>query len=117
MPQTAATTDDVSRMESQGAQEHQAVGGVLTPDNGNPNRSPDIKSDPVTDFEALTVKYGLRVMEWDISILEPELREGYVAHYLELKGERVFVVPIGQDPRTRLSALRVHLAYQEVTPI
>jgi hypothetical protein len=117
VPQTAATINDASHMESQGAQEHQVVRGVPASDNDNPNRSPDVKSDQVTAFEALTAEYGLRVVEWDTSGLEPELREGYVAHYLEQKGDRIFVVPVGQDPRTRLSALRVLLARQEGTPV
>ncbi|MEV5352098.1 hypothetical protein [Streptomyces sp. NPDC052693] len=117
MPQTATTIDDASRMESQGAQEHQVVGRVLALDNDNPNHSPEVKSDPVTAFEALTAKYGLRVVEWDISVLEPKLRESYVAHCLEQKGDRIFVVPVGQDPHTRLSALSVLLARQEVAPV
>ncbi|MGW1605116.1 hypothetical protein [Streptomyces eurythermus] len=117
MPQTAETTDDASGIESPGRQEHQEVGGVLASDNGNPSRSPDVTPDPVTAFKDLTAKYGLRVVEWDTSVLEPELREGYVAHYLEEKGDRIFAVPVGQDPRTRLSALRVLLARQEVTPV
>ncbi|MFD5855631.1 hypothetical protein [Streptomyces chartreusis] len=117
MPKTAATIADASRTEFQGAQEHQVVGRVLASDNDNPHRSPDGKSDPVTAFEVLTAKYGLRVVEWDISVLEPELRESYVAHYLELKGDRIFVVPVGQDPRSRLSALNLLLAHQEVTPV
>ncbi|WP_369186197.1 hypothetical protein [Streptomyces sp. R08] len=117
MPETAAITDDARRMESQGAQERRVVGGVLASENGNPNCSPDVTSDPVTVFEALTKKYGLRVVEWDISVLEPELREAYVAHYLEQKGDRIFIVPVGQDPRTRLSALNHLLAHQEVAPV
>ncbi|MGP4012084.1 hypothetical protein [Streptomyces sp. 4N124] len=117
MPETAATIADVRRTESQGAQERRVVGGVLASENGNPNRSPDVTSDSVTAFEALTAKYGLRVVEWDTSALEPELRESYVAHCLEQKGDRIFAVPVGQDPRTRLSALNLLLAHQEVTPV
>jgi hypothetical protein len=117
MPKRAETIADASRTEPPGAQEHQVVGGVLTSDNDNPNRSPDGESDPVTAFEALAAKYGLRVVEWDISVLEPELRESYIAHYLEQQGDRIFVVPVGQDPRSRLSALNLLLAHQEVTPV
>lgn len=117
MPEKAATIDDARHTESHGAQDPWVVGGVLASENGNPNRSPDATSDPVTVFEALTTKYGLRVVEWDISVLEPELREAYRAHYVEQKGDRIFVVPVGQDPHTRLSAVNHLLAHQEVTPV
>ncbi|MFE7978636.1 hypothetical protein [Streptomyces shenzhenensis] len=117
MPKTAATTTDARRAESQGAQERRVAAGVLASDNDNPNPSPDATSDPVTVFEALTAKYGLRVVKWDISVLEPELRESYVAHYLEQKGDRIFAIPVGQDPRSSLSALNLLLAHQEVAPV
>jgi hypothetical protein len=116
MPETAATVDNARRTESQGARERQVVGGVLASEHDNLNCSPDVTSDPVTAFETLTAKYGLRVVEWDISALGPELRDAYVAHYLKEKG-RIFAAPVGQDPRIRLSALNHLLAHQEVTPV
>ncbi|MFG2648935.1 hypothetical protein [Streptomyces sp. NPDC048436] len=116
MPKTAATIPDARRTESHGSK-HRTVGEVLASDNDNLNHSSYVKTNPVMAFEALTAEYGLRVVAWDLSTLDHKLRESYVAAYVELNGDRVFVVPVDQDPHLRLSALNHVLTHHEVTPV
>ncbi|MEV1065986.1 hypothetical protein [Streptomyces sp. NPDC050263] len=73
-------------------------------------------SDPTAAFEALTAERGVQVVEWDASTLDSELRDGFLAHYLEHKdSRRILVVPTGQDPVIRLRAVRALLSHQRVT--
>lgn len=64
------------------------------------------------DFQALTIAYGLQVVEVDASTLT-----GFYAHYLAVGDERILVVPAGQDSAARLWAARSLLAHQGVTPV
>lgn len=67
---------------------------------------------PTTMFEALTAAHGIQVVELDGPF------DGLYAHYLQLKdGTRLLVVPVGQDPTTRLWAARVLLTREGVMPV
>ncbi|MFD4628452.1 hypothetical protein ACFVYR_00910 [Streptomyces sp. NPDC058284] len=116
MPKTAATIPNAKRTESDGSS-HRAVGEVLASEIDDLNHSRDVAPNPVMAFEALTAEYGLRVVEWDLSTMDPKLRESYVAHFVEQQGDRVFVVPIGQDPHLRLSALNQVITHLEVAQV
>jgi hypothetical protein len=71
-------------------------------------------TDPIAAFQALTA--GLHVEEWDTASLDENLRDKFVAFYLERKdGTRLLVVPVGQDPAVRLHAVRALLAHPGVT--
>ena len=75
--------------------------------------------DAVEALKALVAEHpDLRVVEWDPSTLPADLRDGYLAHYLERKdGTRILVVPTGQDPTVRLHAVRTLLAHPGVTAL
>ncbi|WP_416983505.1 hypothetical protein [Streptomyces sp. T028] len=76
----------------------------------------DAKTTPAAAIEALTTEHDIHLEEWDTSTLDPKLRDGLLAHYLQTNtGERILVVPAGQDPAVRLAAVRTLLAHQGVT--
>lgn len=58
-------------------------------------------------LQTLLTEHRLHVEEWDTATLDPRLRDQIQAVYDPTKGDgRVVIVPAGQDPITRLSAVR-----------
>ncbi|MEU6279473.1 hypothetical protein [Streptomyces sp. NPDC047028] len=65
-------------------------------------------------FNALVAEHGLQVEEWDTSTLDENLRDKFVAFYIETRDRKVIVVPAGQDPAHRLAAVRALLVHPGV---
>jgi hypothetical protein len=55
---------------------------------------------------ALLAEHRLTVEEWDTASLDPRLRDRIQAVYDPTGGQRVVIVPAGQDPIERLAAVR-----------
>ncbi|MBC2903994.1 hypothetical protein [Streptomyces cupreus] len=72
------------------------------------------RSDTET-FEALAVEHNLTVEEWDTTDLAEDLRDKFLALYIESRDRKTIAVPLGQDPAHRLAAVRAVLAHLEVT--
>jgi hypothetical protein len=62
-------------------------------------------------LDALAAEHQLRVEEWDTSTLDESLRDKLMAFYGETDGNRIVVVPKGQDPVERLHAVRTLLTH------
>jgi hypothetical protein len=54
----------------------------------------------------LLAEHRLHVEEWDTASLDPRLRDRIQAVYDPTGGQRVVIVPVGQDPLERLTAVR-----------
>ena len=59
----------------------------------------------VDTLRAIVAEHNLHVEEWDTATLDPKLRDQFVAAWDQTEGERVIVVPLGQDPIQRLQAV------------
>jgi hypothetical protein len=59
---------------------------------------------------ALLAEHRLRIEEWDTATLDPRLRDRIQAVYDPTGGDRVVIVPAGQDPIGRLAAVRELIA-------
>jgi hypothetical protein len=59
---------------------------------------------------ALLAENRLRIEEWDTATLDPKLRDRIQAVYDPTGGDRVVIVPAGQDPIGRLAAVRELIA-------
>jgi hypothetical protein len=59
---------------------------------------------------ALLAENRLRIEEWDTATLDPKLRDRIQAVYDPTGGDRVVIVPAGQDPIARLAAVRELIA-------
>ncbi|WP_045563004.1 hypothetical protein [Streptomyces sp. FxanaA7] len=59
---------------------------------------------------ALLAEHRLRIEEWDTATLDPRLRDRIQAVYDPTEGDRVVIVPAGQDPIGRLAAVRELIA-------
>lgn len=59
---------------------------------------------------ALLADHQLRIEEWDTATLDPRLRDRIQAVYDPTEGDRVVIVPAGQDPIGRLAAVRELIA-------
>jgi hypothetical protein len=55
---------------------------------------------------ALLAEHRLSVEEWDTSVFDPRVRDRIQAVYDPTAAGRVVIVPVGQDPIERLSAVR-----------
>ncbi|SOD80093.1 hypothetical protein SAMN06272781_6864 [Streptomyces sp. 1222.2] len=62
------------------------------------------------NLAALLAEHRLRVEEWDTATLDPKLRDRIQAVYDPTGGDRVVIVPAGQDPIGRLAAVRELIA-------
>jgi uncharacterized protein len=58
----------------------------------------------------LLAEHRLRVEEWDTATLDPRLRDRIQAVYDPTDGDRVVIVPTGQDAIVRLAAVRELIA-------
>jgi hypothetical protein len=58
----------------------------------------------------LLAEHRLRIEEWDTATLDPRLRDRIQAVYDPTEGDRVVIVPAGQDPIGRLAAVRELIA-------
>lgn len=62
-------------------------------------------------LRSLLAGHGLRVEEWDTATLDPQLRDRIRAVYDPTEGDgRTVIVPAGQDPIVRLTAVRELIA-------
>jgi hypothetical protein len=61
-------------------------------------------------LRSLLVEHRLRIEEWDTVALDPKLRDRIQAVYDPTEGDRVVIVPAGQDPIGRLAAVRELIA-------
>jgi hypothetical protein len=62
-------------------------------------------------LQALLAEHGLRVEEWNTGSLDPRLRHHLRAVYDPTEGDgRTVIVPAGQDPIERLTAVRQLIA-------
>lgn len=59
---------------------------------------------------ALLAEHRLHVEEWDTATLDPKLRDRIQAVPDPTEGDRVVIVPAGQDPIGRLAAVRELIA-------
>ena len=63
-------------------------------------------------LRALVAEHHLRIEEWDTSTLDPKMRDHIAAVYDPTEGDGlVIVVPAGQNPFERLSAVREVVAH------
>jgi hypothetical protein len=72
-------------------------------------KAPSTQADPHAAVNALAAEHGLQIEEWDTSTLDEALRDKFFAMYVESKGDRFIVAPLGQDPAHRLAAVRALL--------
>ncbi|MBD9721942.1 hypothetical protein PV755_09380 [Streptomyces caniscabiei] len=61
-------------------------------------------------LSALLAESRMRIEEWDTATLDPRLRDRIQAVYDPTEGDRVVIVPAGQDPIGRLAAVRELIA-------
>nr|WSY53831.1 hypothetical protein OG999_29430 [Streptomyces sp. NBC_00886] len=66
----------------------------------------------IDTLRAIVAEHNLHVVEWDMSALPADSRDGFLAHYLETDGRRILVVPAGQDPIVRMNAVCTLLTHQ-----
>lgn len=76
-----------------------------------PAKAPSTQPDPYEAVNTLVAEHGLQIEEWDTSTLDENLRDKFFAMYVESKGDRFIVVPLGQDPAHRLAAVRAVLTH------
>ncbi|MGW1892112.1 hypothetical protein ACWCP6_17910 [Streptomyces sp. NPDC002004] len=108
---TAPGCDPAPSVEQFNESAYQQIGSSMT-------ILPQTSAAPQADggaLAALIAEHNLQIEEWDTATLPEPLRPAFLAFYCRLDdGSSIVVVPLGQNPAERLTAIRELIAHAEV---